>query len=188
MVVRKRLLAAITLLEVLTVVAIVAVVVALLLPAFAAGKRAALIAVSTSNLRQIYMATEIYRSENGERALFGDAWSMGLPPSPIYPGIPEFARLRPPLAPHESSPMVGRLYWHYFSDPPRDGLNPTWAQYTQSFGGGSVIYADPFFNPEATPLDRGDLFERFVIGITLDGSVTRKRAMGDWMNRTWWHR
>jgi prepilin-type N-terminal cleavage/methylation domain-containing protein len=59
---------AFTLIELLVVIAIIAILAAILFPVFAKARNRAKMTACTSNLKQLYTATQMYRDDNGEKA------------------------------------------------------------------------------------------------------------------------
>ena len=74
---------AFTLVETLCVLGIIAIVAAISFPVFAAVRRSSKKAVSMSNLRQVYLQTEMYRSDHDGDGRWGSTYAMGLPPSSV---------------------------------------------------------------------------------------------------------
>lgn len=68
-----------TLVEILVCVAIIAVLAALMFPVFSRAKNSAKETDAATNLRQIYMAIELYRSDNPDSIPFGTRDEMHLP-------------------------------------------------------------------------------------------------------------
>ena len=173
-----------TLLETLAVISIIVILLVILSPVLVRVKDSAKIAKSKSNLRQIHLQTRLYQSD-WDAQEYGNAYEMGLPPSPAYIRLDSLSRLVPPNAPSTSSPILGRLYWVFYNDPGKDGMVPSWQDYTTRNMGNSIMYIDPFNNPNV-PLDRGSFISRKIIGITVDGSISQRISPGDWMIRSWW--
>ena len=92
-----------TLIEVLTVISIILVLSAILLPVYRSAREFSLKAVSKSNLRQVYMSTEMYRSDWDGDGVYGNRYAMGFPPSPPTNHIKALLELVPPRAPHPAS-------------------------------------------------------------------------------------
>lgn len=177
---------AFTLVEVLCVLAILAVLATLLFPVIAMAKQSAKVTSSASNLKQIHAATLLYQTNWDGTGNYGSTSAMGLPPSPAYEKIDALERLKPPNAPSPASPFIGKLYWVYYHEPIPDHPDG-WAEYASRYKGGSLMYADPFNNSADVPLDVGQFVPRFVLGITVEGALLKKKAPGDWMQFDWWH-
>jgi prepilin-type N-terminal cleavage/methylation domain-containing protein len=80
-----------TLVELLTVVAVIAILASLLLPALRGARKRAYVIACASNLRQLYLATALYDSDNDLRLppVFGEttgyeAYSYGAWAVPTY--------------------------------------------------------------------------------------------------------
>ena len=140
-----------------------------------------------SNLRQIYLQTELYAAEY-DPSLTGTSIPMGLPPEPQINYLPALATLRCPNSPSPSTPILGVYYYHYYSRPSRDGHVPTWKDYTTKYGDAAVMYADPFHNDPNVSLESGNHITRHISGITIGGQLVQRYAKGDWMVRTWWNK
>jgi len=175
---------AFSLVEVLVVIAIILIVTAICVPVVLRVKRSGLEARSVSNMRQLYLALETYRSE-AEGSPYGSMEAMGLPLgiSTQYLGQ-GVANLHPPLWPQA---------WNYYYYPAPSWLDhrvPTWEQYATDKGAETVLLADFCFNfggPEEANLIHDPYLEKYAIGITLGGSVKKKRASGH-LDLIWWDR
>jgi prepilin-type N-terminal cleavage/methylation domain-containing protein len=179
---------AVTLVEVMAVMAIIGLIIALTLPVY---KRALLSSEKTrciSNLHQIQIATELYREANEGGARFGDVYAMGLPPSPQPDHLVILRQLQCSLAPHSADPTLGSGYFIYYLEPEKDGLQPTWEDYALEFGPSAVMYSDPFHNNSNLSLMFGGHLTRTILGVNIDGSIVRKTGKGDWMIRGWFNR
>ena len=143
-------------------------------------------AVSKSNMRQLHVATELYRAGWGEGALYGKAEDMGLPGTMFaIDSLPALLELRPPLAPHPMQDMLGGVYHVHFAASALDNRSLKWEDYSQEMQGRSVLYIDPFF----TPADRDPLNPLNTVtlwAINLNGSITRREGRGEWQERSWW--
>jgi prepilin-type N-terminal cleavage/methylation domain-containing protein len=175
-----------TLLEVVVVCAIVAIIAAIAIPVVQRSKERALQSRSIENMRQLYIAIEGY-SQDYETAQYGSMTAMGLPDTPLskYLGA-SVADLYPPKR------RRGIEYYYYPIPPSLDHRNPSWTQYTLEHEGQTVLLADAWFNPENSRSEFKDYLmdpsaEKFLIGITLEGSIRQKRAAGN-LSLTWWDR
>jgi prepilin-type N-terminal cleavage/methylation domain-containing protein len=89
---------AFTVLEVLICMSIIAIVAAITFPVVSRAKEQALISSATQNLRQVHLATMLYRNEY-EGSEHGSAEQMGLPSAAAYQGLYDL---------FESTPNKGR--------------------------------------------------------------------------------
>ena len=175
-----------TLVEVLVVVAIVAIVAAVMFPVLRRSKQSALETQSISNMRQLYVAIQLYRGES-DNVLYGKLEEMGLPPAPSakYLGN-SVAALHPPMR------RAGTLYYYYPIESRLDRRTPTWADYIAIHEATTVLLADAWFDlgkpqPPYTNALMDPVVEKRLIGITVDGSIRRKRAPGR-LDLVWWDR
>ncbi|MEQ1821662.1 MAG: prepilin-type N-terminal cleavage/methylation domain-containing protein [Fimbriimonadaceae bacterium] len=174
-----------TLIEILVVIAIIAAVAGVLYPVFSRSKQAALETKSISNMRQIYLAIQAYRNDC-EGTAYGKAEEMGLPPAPFEKWIGPAAKLNPPLR------RAGLHYFYYPIPSAEDHRVPSWEDYTETHFGSTVVIADVWFDsqpakpPYTSWVDDPDA-EKYVLGITLDGSLRKKRAIGH-LEMAWWDR
>lgn len=172
---------AFSLLETLIVLAIILIMAAMMFPALMSAKRKAKETVCTNNLKQIHVAIERHRSDN-EHGMQGSASQVGLPPSAqsligSYGLGTELFRCQE--APNGAGP--GETYvsmWTY-----NDG-----GKFEQEYGkyaGRYVMVVDMNHNPQSWSRDDASK-EWYGIGLTLDGSVIRRRRIGDWTQQSWW--
>jgi prepilin-type N-terminal cleavage/methylation domain-containing protein len=178
---------AFSLVELLVVVLIIAILAAILYPVLAKSKDRSKQAVCMSNLRQIAVAIDLYRTEAGGNGVFGDMYSMGLPPFPINRSIPSLRNLSSCDGPARTIPGGGRrAAYVYVPSPPGQMSGPvTWAQYAQDMRESALVCFDKNHNSPEISLD-SDLTTKTGIGVRLSGSIvirTRKGAMDDW---NWW--
>ena len=172
--------------EILVVLAIVAIVAAIMLPVIIRARQGSKVSMSISNMRQLHMAIELYRSDY-DGASYGTLEDMGLPPVPGEKCLGSSVRdLRPPNNP------LAEFYYYYPIPSAEDRRRPNWAQYSLERQGSTVLLADVWFNPrEGRPPHPYYIMDpdvpKFLIGITLDGSIRRKTASG-LLDLIWWDR
>ncbi len=175
----------VTLIELITCIAIIAIVAAITFPVVVRAKEGALRSKSISNMRQVHLALELYSQEYSGSPT-GSMESMGLPPWPSVEFLGASVReMYPPLRPSKS--------WDSYSYNPMpsgvDKRSPTWTEYTQEVGPNAVMICDPFFNPART--DDYDMFwkdpnvRKFVMGVTVSGSLIKRTRTGH-MDLRWW--
>ncbi len=175
----------ITLIEVIVCVTIIMIVAAITYPVVVNAKDGALKTKSISNMRQVYLALEIYAQEHNGTPT-GTMESMGLPPWPSTQYLGEGVKeLYPPRR-----PSVNWTFYAYNPMPTEiDRREPNWAQYTAEVGSSAVLICDPFFNPPRT--DEYDMYwedpyvRKFVMGITVSGTLVKKTRTGH-MDLRWW--
>lgn len=180
---RKHRLVAFSLVEVLTCVAILAVVAALSFPVFSIAKRRSQMTVSRSDLRQIWMALEMYRSDQGGGGESGAEAAQGLPPVDVYSKMVKDLGLKPPLA--GRWPAVG-WYYYLLPDPVADdALHIMWGKHLERCGAGAVIAQDLNFS-EVGPTDSSPYLSKIGIGVSLSGKVLLQEAPGVPILPGWW--
>jgi prepilin-type N-terminal cleavage/methylation domain-containing protein len=174
-----------SLVEVIVVVTIVVIVAAISYPVFTRAKEKSLESQSISNMRQLFIAIEIYRADYGGIP-YGSMEAMGLPPAPSEKWLgASVAALYPP-----KQPPGGYLY---FPVPKNlDRRAPTWEQYVREHTEATVLIADAGFNP-LEPKGASKYYymnpdvEKYVIGMTVGGSIRKQRASGSLVMQ-WWDR
>jgi type II secretory pathway pseudopilin PulG len=174
----------ISLVEVLVVASMLVLLVAIALPLLGPVRQSAKVSRSISNLRQLGLALSLYREGagggNGEGHL-----GIGMPPSIhgfiVGQRIPrELLRTGGESHTSDSHGDVYTFLW------PRYGEDATvWYAYHEKCGEGSVAIVDETQNPGMAP--KGfTLHPRLALGLSMDGSVTRKRAKGDTSDYNLW--
>lgn len=183
-----------TLIEVLTVITITTIVAAILYPVLEMAKRRSSEAVCVSNLHQLEMAIELYRTAySEEKTDFGLPSDMGLPP--WFPKLEQVGLVSLSLLLScrgqglpAGTPAVYTQAW----PPPREDIgNDSWQQllakwlpYVQAHGSASVLLEDRNHmyirteSPFAT--ERG-------IGVYIDGHVKTITRQGDTDLLEWWN-
>lgn len=176
-----------TLLEVLTVLAIVSVLTALLLPVMASVRESAYQRSCHSNLRQIHLATALYRSAHDGDGKYGRATEMGLPP--LNPrghqttlGVPSLRCARWP------APGPVQNNWSYqftFYETSLPGLRNPWEPHVEEFREDALIAFDTNHNPPNHPM-ASDYVSHLGLGVTLGGTLLRLHKPGDPDRFRWW--
>lgn len=176
---------AFTLTEILVVTGIFALLAAIAFPVLSAVRLNSKEAVTTSNLRQIFVQTSLYQADHGGDGVFGTVYDMGLPPGPQSTGVPLLAKLLPPLM-HPDAKTIGRQYFPLYSEPEYDALEPLWSKYAEIEGPNAVLYIDPHFTRSDIPLLQGNFYKRKFFFVRLSGSIQRFERRGQWLSRTFW--
>lgn len=169
--------------EMIVAVTIISLLVAIMAPAFFSARSAALESTCWSNLRQLHNAVVLYQTDNDGVGSYGDAETMGLPPSISILR----ATHRVPLETYRctgrswapwSHPAVYHSMWQSTS---------TWADYAIEHRDGSILIID--LNHQSTSVS---VFSPFAthrgIGIHLDGHVQIRKGVGDPFAPEWWTR
>ena len=170
-----------TLIEVIVVLSILSVLVALLLPVLSRARDAARVAQAASNLHQIGVALELYRSDNDGEVMYGRAYEMGLPTElSLYGGpvVPEMliggtnGLWSSPCGQHSDTPPAESTGTNlgYF---PSDLDEEPWRAYVEAKGGTAIVAADSNCNPADVPLSAA-FYKKLHLGLGLDGHVEKK--------------
>lgn len=163
-----------TLLETVVCVAIVAVVAAIVAPVFGRARHAARVAAAGEQLRQMHRVVTIYRQDY-EELPYGKPYPMGLPAPgdltgqrPLWWLPKEF--FFSPCGTHPEFRAARTSFWFvWFSE--------EWPPYVESKQESSMLIVDPNCTDHEKELGN-DYLMHFGIGVRLDGSVARKRALG----------
>jgi prepilin-type N-terminal cleavage/methylation domain-containing protein len=170
-----------TLIEILTVLGVIALVTAIAFPVLVASKRSASEAKCASNLRQLWTASELYRADQSQTAEVGSIYEMGLPPQQTAASLVKTLNLK--CTEWTSAPGAVNGY-EYMPIDPEHPLPETWAEYTRRAGPNAVEWADWSHNTKA------DLqmvaFPKYVFGISISGSLLKRKAVGDYLTTVWW--
>lgn len=177
-----------TLVEVLTCLAIAAVLAAVLLPVLGEAKASSRRSVTASNFHQIYAALSLYRNEYGGDGFYGEASRMGLPtdmdilaksqklPKTLFrSGCPS---IRAPFM----REALFRQMWHTDGDPTME----EWTPYTKRYQGASILVGDDncdfrdqhYANPMAS---------HRAIGLYEAGNVRTIVKVGSTSPYEWWN-
>jgi prepilin-type N-terminal cleavage/methylation domain-containing protein len=183
-----------TLIEMLTCLAIVAVVAAITFPAFSAAKRSAQITSEISNLRQLYVATALYRTTYDGDGIYGDPSSMGLPcctggpedPFTLFEKSHKNLVLSPcgtnpswfPPTPWQTRPLMDLIY--------RPCDASTYAKYAAKYRSNSLLYYDINCDFPGVPYDNPHFVHR-GLAVLVEGQLINKTQKGRFMdNDGWW--
>lgn len=188
-----------TLMEAMIALVIIAIVVAILTPVFANTKRAAKISQSVSNMRQLYVAIQIYRDEHDGFESYDSLFSF------YHLGLPRPELIQEQFF-HNEQQIIGsdRKLWFspcgddeiitrtWFKGNPGEvtyiasEYNPVammmphpYADYLRTYRQNSLILADPFCNPSGTDMRMFDqITTKTVIVTQLSGTlkVLKKRG------------
>ncbi len=166
----------ITLIELLVVVVIIAVTAGLVFPAFARAKQSAKELACIQNVRNLYLATALYREEQNPKVEFGNPNDMGLPNLESSHDILERvsgrdSKHQSPCGRHprldEEFGGYGTIYYM--------PLDPAqFANFARRAEGKAPLWVDPNCSPADTPI-RLQYGAKLVIGVFLDGSTAKKQ-------------
>lgn len=168
--------AGLTLVEILCVIAIASVLLAMLLPVFAKAKQAAKEVSATQNLKNLYIATALYREEQVSSVEYGDPYLMGLPSPEAMIRILEQTSGKDI---HKQSPCgrhprldeeFGGYATVYFI--PQDPS--LFAAYVRKHESNTPLWVDPNCNSGDIPI-RLKYGLKKVIGVMLDGHIIKKQ-------------
>lgn len=181
---------AFTLVEVITVLAIIIVLAALSYPTFASARKRAYETTCIANLRQVYVALSLYRSDWSGDAVNGKPSEMGLPLDllALQPSIDRYTCHG--VDPYNCGSVAGGggLWKRWpsglpqFSNPAADAA---WAAYVGRYGESAVLIIDPNhqFSCPLTEFSTGR-----AAGLRLDGSAAFRIRYGDpTIGIAWWH-
>ncbi len=172
---------AVTILELVFVMAIVAITMAVATPAFIEAKHSALITKSVSNLHQISLAAMVYQEDWPHSADYGTAAEMGLP------DLGQIAknRLRLPIEAWRSPCVSSR------TSPTR--LDYTWSPETSQewialvtqWRENTLLSSDDHCNlGDLPPLSTW--VKRRGLGVTLGGRLLNRFKDGNINTQSWW--
>jgi len=174
--------------EVVIVMAILMTLAAISYPVFAGARKSAQETMCVSNLRQLYVATTLYRQEQGGDGVFGTPVEMGLPDGWRSMAIPAALQgdacrgLNPTVCIHSygyNKAWPTQEAQFYFQ-----GANEAWAKYVQTYGDASVMAWDDH-HQFACPIT--EFSKHRTYGLHLDGHVKLRVRFGESTNWYWWH-
>jgi prepilin-type N-terminal cleavage/methylation domain-containing protein len=169
---------AITLVEILVVIAILAILAAITAPAYIRSKEGSKEARCTANLRQLYVGIELYRQDWDQGG--GSTAGMGYPPLMQYGDI-----IQKPIGADGCSASPWGMWTGYFylamGDQSFYGQSTgiDWTEYLRQEGPNAIVLADLNHND---PKD-GYGFAHSTIrvkGISVTGSIRRFMSKGDY--------
>jgi len=176
-------------------IAIIALLTAIGVPIYAEVKRRSSVTATESNLRQVYLALEMYRTDNGGQGqMVGTASELGLPPNQeafyTFFDTPKIVWWR--------SPGKKAYGPRYYPRDPSDTVNEgsedfmtrqlaRWLAYNKRQENASVMVGDFHHTVGCGPYPQDDcLFTGYAV--TLDGALLRKRATGNIHVCEWWEK
>jgi type II secretory pathway pseudopilin PulG len=173
--------------EVLVVVSIIAALAGLLLPVFANAKKSALERVCASNLHQLQLAVQIYRSDYDGDSRFGKGSEMGLPPASgdIFKTLGVKSELLRCTAPPNVLSPKGAVYVALFAEADEQHVKTTWKEYSQAEGDESFIFAD-MNHGDPTVSITSPYFPHRALGVRLSGQIKTFTKTGNWGDLAWW--
>jgi prepilin-type N-terminal cleavage/methylation domain-containing protein len=191
----SRLKSGFTLVELLTVLAILAVIAAISYPVFLNSRKSALTTVTDSNLRQVWLALQLYRADYEATAKdTGSSSEMG------FPNRDQAARLltdmdldwRQVRWREGRQVFLGPIYYP-FDESDISPNNPVqmrqwlqeWLRHSNERQGNAVLLAD-FNRTEGCRVYDYLTCMLSGRGITLNGDLIQKRATGTYALPAWW--
>lgn len=200
---------ALTLVEALVVLAVIAIVAALLTPVFMRVKDASKVAASSSNLRQLWAALEMYRNAWDGVDVFVGPQSynrIGLPEQvPVYRGSPSPDPFGPygvtpelwqsPCGADETvfttGPTLTRGWYTFaplFFSPyamSSMGNAMSYGDYIQTYRQNMVMFLDPYCNPAGTSM-MSIRSKKRGLSVLLSGQLLNRRKEGNAFFLQWW--
>jgi prepilin-type N-terminal cleavage/methylation domain-containing protein len=176
-----------TLIEVLSVIVIIATLAAISYPVFAQAKMQAKRTVSAEKLRQLFLATEIYRNDNDGFG-YGDLGTMGLPDG-IYVfrkrfGLPEESirsacRAHPDDAPRPGYQGGGYIWY-------RPGLGEEdFVAEVRKWRENYPLYVDMHCNDPAVQIWNWHV-KKYGVAVLLSGEIVKVNKFGRFQSAEFW--
>lgn len=170
---RFRLKLAFTLIELLSCIVLMAVLSSLIYPVLGQAKMSAKTAVAKTSLRNLYIATTIYRSDY-EGIEFGDPASMGLPSSDSQGRNPALMDILTKTvgSNQDSHSPCGRHPQpiNYTSLAYMPNVVDDWRQWVKKLENMTILFADP--NCNSRDIDINDQYAmKRSLGVALDGHI-----------------
>lgn len=177
---------AVTLVEVLVVMAITLVLLAILTPVFQSARKQAYKTSCLSNMRQLWLAVSLYREQWSGVDSPAPSYQMGLPLTPdrAFGNGAIFTHLNNPLpcrGQHPQRPEDG-LHGYYHLYPPPFGdladerLQPSWVAFVERLGDATPLVYDSNHQPRKYS-SRMDIW--YVEAISLSGSYMKRKRRGE---------
>lgn len=156
-----------TILQLIVSLTILAILAAILYPVVLRSVKRAKQTSCEEKLRQISLAIELYRSDNGGAGKLGNMVFMGLPPHMINLGLP-----RDSYKCLGSTTRAAGAAFTYMADDTRQ-----WVAFVQKMGGASILVLDDN-HQDNTETDQSPLVTHFAFGYTVDGNFVKRRHLG----------
>ena len=173
---------AFTLVEALTCLAIMLVVAAVMVPVMVRSRIEARAAECISNLHQIQLSVALYRQDdNGSPS--GNSYEMGFPPADVWGAMVKklSLRCRGTLA---DSVLVPHGYIYMIMEP-TTSTGKLWEAYAEKYGENAMLVSD--WNHNSLYEVRQIYSPKLGLGVTIGGTVLRKRYAGAPFLEQWWH-
>lgn len=184
----------VTLVEVIVVAAILVILASLLYPVLVKAKEGSQMATCRSNLRQRFIALQIYRDAVGGIDTPADSESMGFPvhfdcvmwPDDCWTNAARRLACGGRNPVNATHPVAYRQFWpppRHFTAAYVKEQEAAWIEYLYKVGSGALIFTDSN-HPLHFPSNYWTTNRSF--GIALDGSIKLRVARGDPQNYGWW--
>ena len=179
---RRQMRRAVTLVELMVVVAILVFLAAIVFPVGVRSIHRAKVTSSLSKCRQMHLATMIYRTDHDGDGRYGDIGTMGLPPPAFVLlnrfGLPE-AMMQSACGNHpsEERSVLNIIYKPVYSR--------LFADEAMVFRENVVLYFDMNCSDASTTI-RNPFESKLGIGVLLSGQATVRRKPGDYRLASWW--
>ncbi len=182
-----------SLIEIVVVVAIVLVLVAISYPVFMRAKEKTGEVVTKSNLHQLWIAMDVYRTEHDGQGYYGHHALMGLPNvfdayvSGWGFNISNEDLLRSGCLRHQDhgGEPNERGWLRYTVYDNEETRYPLFEQFAQNQQENLIVFQDMNCGNEDVSL-HDDAVQKTMIGVNLSGSILRKRKSGDPFTLAWW--
>lgn len=170
----------VTLVEVLTCIAIIGVVAAIAFPVFASAKLSSKKTASKESLHQAWLALMIYRSDHGGGADFGTAGEMALP-------MDEASAKILPRPAYVGPNGAWQLYWSPQTDTTDYRVTKEWVDYTRRCREDSVLIGDRAYDTADPRLGMSEpSILHILLGLRLSGKIEERRNRGTPSSPYWW--
>ena len=182
---------AFSLVEIIVTVSIIAVLTAIAFPVFLRARESANRAHCVSNLHQLDLDIELYRTDYDGQGVYGDIYAMGLPPRiaeglgiKMGPGLQHLGICNGPGRPQGLVPW-GFAYKYVPSAPGLLTGGYQWKNYVQSRQDNALLLFDPNHNDPEVPM-HSSFTTKYGFGVRLNGSLVTKTKKGDIDDLSWW--
>ena len=156
-----------TILQLVVAMTILAILAAILYPVVLRSVKRAKQTSCEEKLRQISLAIEMYRSDNGGAGKLGSISFMGLPPHLVNLGLPRESY----KCLGDTTRAAGAAFT-YMADDTRQ-----WIAFVEKMGTGGILVLDDN-HQENTETDQSPPITHFVFGYTIGGEFIKRRHLG----------